>query len=166
MTLAERYLMLAVMDHLLLNRGKLHYPPIVNGQIIRQQALHRITTMVELNALLQSNRGMIADCSQTSQVVIQIGIGRQIANYDVSTKWFLDNLPKYHEPEAAFIGGPCVWGENPGHHMALTHSREPMANPYMFSHGHDPAEIISFKNETIAQANRPWVFTSIAHLGR
>jgi hypothetical protein len=162
MNTAQRNTMFATMEYLMLERLKLHYPPIEHGLIIRQQTLNAIVTMPQLHAQITSKYGMIADCSQTSQVVIQVGIGRRIASYDVTTEWFLDNLPHYHNPSAALIGGPVVWGNEPGHHMAIVYKRG--RNPTMFSHGHDPAELISFQNETIAQANRPWTFTSIASL--
>lgn len=162
MNTAQRNTMFAAMEYLMLERSRLHYPPIIDGEIIRQQSLNSIVSMPELHAQIMSEHGMIADCSQTSQVVIQVGLGHRIASYDVTTKWFIDNLPHYHNPAAAYIGGPCIWGNEPGHHMALVYKRG--RNPTMFSHGHDPAELISLVNETIAQGNRPWTFTSIASL--
>jgi len=152
----------AAMDYLLQNRNKVHYPPIENGQIIRQQSLYAITSMPALHAQVTSRNGFIGDCSQTSQVIIQVGLGKRIASYDVTTEWFLDNLHHYHDPSAAYICGPCVWGNEPGHHMALVYSRG--RNPIMISHGHDPIGLVSFANETVYQQNRPWTFTSIATL--
>lgn len=162
MTSRERNTMLAVMNYLYLERDRVHYPPIISGNIERQQTIHNITTLPQLHTIINTTGGLVVDCSQTSQLVIQIGIGRRIADYDVTTKWFLDNLPHYHTPNSALIGGPCVWGSEPGHHMALVHTRG--RNPVMFSHGHDPLELIPFSAETIAQGNRPWTFTSIAAL--
>lgn len=158
----QRKSALAAMNYLLSEKARVHYPPIEDGQIIRQQSLHNIITMPELHAQVMSEHGFIGDCSQTSQVIIQVALGRRIANYDVTTKWFLDNLPHYHDPSAAYICAPCVWGNEPGHHMALVHSRA--QNPIMISHGHDPIELIPMSVETVAQENRPWTFCSILEL--
>ncbi|MFI5421726.1 MAG: hypothetical protein ACHQ1H_12225 [Nitrososphaerales archaeon] len=159
---SNRKTMLAAMNYLLLEQTKVHYPPIENGQIIRQQELHNIVTLPQLHNQVNSKHGFIGDCSQTSQVIIQVGLGRRIASYDVTTEWFLDNLPHYHDPSAAYIGGPVVYGSDPGHHMSLVHTRG--KNPILISHGSNPIKLVSLSTEIIWQANRPWTFTSIAGL--
>ena len=150
------------MNYLLQNKSRVHYPPIENGEIIRQQTLHNITSMPELHNQVMSKAGFIADCSQTSQVILQVGLGKRIADYDITTKWFLDNLPHYHDPSAAFICGPVVYGSEPGHHMSLVHARG--NNPILCSHGGDPITLVPFSVEVVWQQNRPWTFTSILDL--
>jgi hypothetical protein len=152
----------AAMNYLLSVKNSVIYPPIRDGQIVRTQSICDIVTLPQLHARVMSKGGMVADCSQTSQVILQVALGRRLASYDVTTEWFLENLPHYHDPSEAFICGPVVWGNEPGHHMALVFARG--INPIVFSHGHDPLEIIPFTIESIAQSGRPWTFTSVAKL--
>lgn len=161
MNTQERKSALAAMNYLLQEHGRVHYPPIVNGQIIRQQQLNHIVSLPQLHEHVM-NEGLIADCSQTSQVIIQVGLGRRIATYDVTTLWFLQNLPHYHDPSAAYISAPVVYGNEPGHHMSLVHSRG--RNPILLSHGSDPIKLVPLSTEIVWQENRPWTFCSIAKL--
>jgi hypothetical protein len=162
MNTSQRKSALAVMDYLVVNRGAVHYP--IND--IRVIEIHTITTLTELHALVQRKGGLPIDCSQTSQVVLQIALGRRIADYDVTTEWFLDNLPRYHDPSAAYVGAACVWGNLPGHHMALVYRRGKTAQTLtMFSNGQesDP-RLITLAQETVSQSGRPWTLCSVAKL--
>lgn len=154
----QRKTALAAMNYLLQEHSRVHYPP----DDVRQQELSYITSMPQLHDAVMSKHGFIGDCSQTSQVIIQVGLGRRIASYDITTKWFLDNLPHYHDPSAAYICAPVVYGSEPGHHMSVVHSRG--RNPILCSHGSDPIKLVPLSTEIVWQSNRPWTFCSIAKL--
>lgn len=158
MNQSQRNSALAAMSFLLKNHDRVHYPP----DDVRQESYHYITSMPQLYDAVFSKNGFIADCSQTSQVILQVGLGKKIASWDITTEWFLENLPQYHTPSAAYPGAAVVYGSLPGHHMSLVHTRG--NNPILCSHGSDPIRLVPLSVEIVWQNNRPWTFCSVAHL--
>lgn len=164
----QRSRMAAAMDLLVANAGRVHYP---RGDR-RVESVHHVCTLSHLRQLVQRPGGLTIDCSQSCELLLNIGLGRKWhpEPYDADTGLFYDRLPHhYRDPAAAFIGAPVVWGHGSrsfprGHHMGAVRFRG--ADPWIFSQGKESPDphYVRLSVESRYQP-QPVDFCSIARLG-
>lgn len=147
------------MDYLHVVRDRVHYAQI------RPMQTRTIRNLAELHERI-AEHGITMDCSEAVTLVCRLA-GLADPNglhYDGQgyTGTLLEHLPHYYHPEAAQVGALVVFGQNPGHHVAIV--REPGTDPLLWSHGQesDP-RTIRLSLERLGQPS-PVTFLSIAHL--
>src|SRR5665811_116909 len=104
------------MDWLLAEKARVHYPPIVNGQIIRTQTVHDLTSVAKFKARVLGHGGAVWDCSQTCYALL-LAVGCKVRFPDGATGSMLDDLPHYSDARQSYIGALAVFGPYPGHHV-------------------------------------------------
>lgn len=164
MNAAQRTELKKLMDYLYTHRDRVHYP----HNDVRVESIHDVRTFYQVKVLVESPSGLVIDCSQMDELLLNVVLGHSWSGYhfDASTKEFLDKLPHYTAPSAAYVGGLVVFGGGTGHHMAMVYERG--KNPLLFSHGQeaDP-RLIRLSDEAAGQAangHHGYTFLSIAHL--
>lgn len=133
-----------VWHHLFSNYSKVHYPP----HDVRQRSnIHLISTMQQLDEVLNSPGGLIADCSQTVSMVCHIA-GAKCPDGDYAKDWaadgytgtILDGTERITTSQVR-VGDIYVYGGGTGHHTAQCIAILP--NDFeMGSHGSDPVHEI------------------------
>lgn len=156
-----------VMDYLYEHREQVHYPPIVNGQIIRQMSIAHVHSFAQVKALVNSSRGLIVDCSQSVTMIV-LAVGCKNPNggpVDGYTGTLLANLPRYSDPREAFPMGLAVFGGGTGHHVVMVRHRDHLhGNPICFSQGSEPdPRYLALLSEAAGQP-RPVTMLSVAAL--
>lgn len=178
-TSADRAEIERIMFWIVEHRARVHYPPIVNGRIIRQESIAHIRTFADLQALVMRSHaptaagdGLTVDCSQlVCAVLLAAGLknpnGRPM---DGATSSLLVSplLPHYSDPREAYTGAIAILGPAGGDHGMLVYARDPIkGDPLMFSHGGNgvaQARIIRLSLEVSAH-RPPLRMLSIANLG-
>jgi hypothetical protein len=163
-TTAQRDTLCELMDYLYEYRDRVHYPPIVHGQIIRQQTVHEITSPAALRARVMSSAGAVWDCSQTVYALMGAA-GLHRTHPDGATGTLLEDLRGYSDARAAYPGALAVFGPGSGHHVVMVRHRDTIhGNPVVFSMGQesDP-RYLSLLTEAAGQP-APIRMLSIAHL--
>lgn len=164
MTSGQRDQLAALMDWCLTHRDRIHYPPVIHHQIIRQRTVHDLTSAAKLKAAVLAHGGLIVDCSQMCSALLN-AVGAPLHFIDGATGSMLDELPHYTDPRAAYIGALAVFGQYPGHHVGMVRHRDTHhGNPVLFSQGQesDP-RMISLLTEAAFQPH-PYTMLSVAHL--
>jgi hypothetical protein len=163
-TTLQREHLASVMDYLLAHKSKISYP--VND--VRTQTIHGIATMTQLVDAIDSEEGLVIDCSQAVELVFHVaGLNSPYQDgYDVdgATGSELDGpCPHFTDATEALLGSIVVFGAPPGLHTAIVrHGAVP--NPTLWSQGRpqDPSlRLLSDFADEFSQH----VFLSILHLG-
>lgn len=163
-TAAQRALMGDIMDWLVENAARVHYPP----KDIRVTTIHEIRSFADLKARVLAPGGLSLDCSQMfTAVCLAAGLDNPNgADEDGFTGTLLDfaefRHAVYSNPAIALTGAGAVFEPGDGEHVAMV--RHPGKNPLMFNHGEetDPRYVLL---SVEAAAHRPPVrMISIASL--
>lgn len=164
MDTAQRNDLAALMDWSHEHAAQIHYPPIVNGQIIRQQTVHDLTSIERYKARVLEPGGAIWDCSQNVYALL-LAVGARVKWPDGSTATLLNEGPHYRDGRAAYIGAVVVYGPGTGHHATMTRHRDVVhGNPVQYSQGSEPdPRYINLLSEAAGQP-APFTFVSVAHL--
>jgi hypothetical protein len=161
-TTAQRDQLASLIDWLYANRQHLRYPPIINGQIHRTQTVHDLTSVSKFKARVLA--GATWDCSQTCYALLGAIFGAKVPNRDGATGSMFEDFPHYSDPRKAYPGALAVYGPGSGHHVVIVRHRDAVhGDPITFSHGSDPAKMISLLTEARFQPH-PITMLSIAHL--
>ena len=126
------------LDWLVKERARVHYPPIINGRIIRQESVAHIYSFEQIQARVLSADGWTVDCSQFV-IANLLAVGLIVPHPDGFTGTLLNDLPSYKDPRQMYCGGLAVYGEYPGHHVTICRHRDSVrGNPVQCSQGSEP----------------------------
>ncbi len=158
---AQRAHIARIMDLLVQNEPKVHYPP----HDVRIRSINEIDTDAELLAELHAGR-LTIDCSQSATLLCHVAGLRdpngQRYRQDGFTGTQSKYLTHYTNPKNANIGAFVFFGPYPHEHVCQV--RRPGANPLLFSMGQERGPIfISLAAERTFHSS-PVVFGSIAKL--
>lgn len=155
------------MDYLVAHEPKIHYP----RNDVRTEAVHGVTTLAQLKALVARPQGLTIDCSQSCTLLPHIAGLHDPSNvayhYDGNTQLMFDNpvMQHYVRAQSAQVGALVFFGI-PGRletqHVCMV--RHPGEDPVLFSHGQEKGPLyLPFSVEAKAHVGTP-VFLSIVHL--
>lgn len=140
-TTAQRNQLCELMDWLYENRANVHYPPIVNGNIIRQVQVSElgIHSASDIHRLVLSSHGLTVDCSQMVICLLE-AVGLKVAQLNGATSTLLQDprMAHYGDPKFAYPGAVAIYGAGGGHHATMTRHRDQVhGNPMQFSQGQE-----------------------------
>lgn len=166
-TTAQRNAACELMDWLHEHREQVHYPPIVNGRIIRQENVAWIRSVADVKRRVLSAKGWTVDCSQSvTAIILAVGCRNPNgANIDGYTGTLLAHLPHYRQAKEAYPMALAVFGGGTGHHVVMVrHTDLVHGNPVVWSQGQesDP-RYLSLSQEAAGQP-APVTMLSVAHL--
>lgn len=158
----QRQHLAALMDYLHGERDRVHYPPVVNGQIERTCRASSITTERELRRQVAAGT-LTLDCSQTVEVLCRVvGLRWPRALIDGYTGTLLQGLRHYTDPTHALIGALVVFGPGTGDHVGMVRKRG--GDPEIFGNGSEIGPTIEPLTAVAARHRKPVTFLSIAGL--
>lgn len=162
-TEAQRQHVVAVLDFLHAHAAQLDYPPRDVRQ--RQDAQDWQLTEQQAHTLLTHGGRLMFDCSELAAWVWKCaGLWRWTQPGWTGSDLALAAFPHYTDGRDALPGAGVVFGNPPGHHMAIVHTADPThGNPLCGSHGR-PGFDLATVSQIAATQPAGLTYLSIAHL--